>query len=88
MYNALLDRVVKVITTSAELIKSKDVTPEKSDFYNQLFAPEIYEEKRRKEQKVENIRNGLIVGATTLAVVGEIYHIGKRSGVVKKILKR
>jgi len=85
MYNALLNRVVEVIKTT--------VAPNPRDsfdevYYSSLFSPDkaqaLLEEKRKKQ----DMANKLVVGATALAVVGELFHIAKRSGVIDKVLKR
>jgi hypothetical protein len=86
MYNKLLENVIGVINTTAKLSEPKQ--PERSDFYNMLFAPELYEEELRRARRQEEIKNKLILGATSLAVVGEVYHIAKSSGIVNKIIKR
>lgn len=83
MYNNLLQNVVKVINTSARLVENDE--QQHSDFYNMLFAPELYEEQRRKQLRREQLKNKMIVAATSLAVVGELYHVGKQSGIINKL---
>ena len=85
MYNALLERVVKVIQGT---VGHKPEEEQRSEFYNLMFDPDAYMAAQEKRRKKEERTNQLIVGATALAVLGELYHIGKRSGIIDKIRNR
>ena len=86
MYNRLLENVVTVINSTTNLMDSKE--DNYSDFYNAFFSPEIHQERMTRKMRREKIRNGLIAGATSLAVVGELYHVAKRTDILKKITRR
>ena len=86
MYNALLDRVINIIKTTDKITEPKE--EDFSDFYNRLFSPELHKEEMARRRKKENLKNSLIIGATSLAVIGEIGHLIKRSGIINKIIKK
>lgn len=85
MYNALLDRVISVIN---QTVTYKPEEEQRSEFYNLMFNSEAYLEQQNKKRKNEELKTKLIVGATLAATVGEAYHLAKRSGILKRILKR
>lgn len=85
MYNALLSKVVAVIKQSTELDPKEE---DRSEFFNAMFNPDAYLAYQEKKRKKEEFRNKLILGVTVTAVVGEAYHLAKRSGVVRKLFKR
>lgn len=85
MYNKLLENVVNLVEKTAQQAKPKADTH--SEFYNMLFNPEEFEQRREKEAKIERAKNALIIGATSLAVLGEVTHLVKSSGILKRLKK-
>jgi len=83
MYNGLLNRVIEVINQS---VNPKPTLSEEWDYeMARFFSPEEFVYKRdQREQREEQARR-LVLFATGLAVVGETYHLAKRSGILKKI---
>lgn len=85
MYNALLTKVLAVINQQVKVSTQKE---ERSEFYNLMFNPEAYIAYQEKKRKKEEQKQKIILGVTAAAVVGEGYHLAKRSGIVGKILKK
>lgn len=85
MYNALLEKVISVIKQATEPEPKEE---DRSEFFNAMFNPDAYLAYQEKKRKKEEFRNKLILGVTVTAVVGEGYHLAKRSGIIKKLLKR
>lgn len=77
MYNKLLENIVRTISNTAEVVKRTPVDPH-SDFYNMMFAPEVYDKQLRRREKIEKIQSGVIAVVTGIAVIGEVAHIAKR----------
>ena len=82
MYSTLLNRVVKVINETVG--KSPSEKNGADDFYNLMFKPDVYKAQMEERQVREKRTNQLIVGATAIAAIGELYHIVKRSGMLNK----
>ena len=83
MYNSLLTKVIHVVKTA----RHEPVSNGYSEQYNYLFNPEEW--LRMQNQKIEHEKrtNQIIAGVTALAVVGELYHLAKRSNMLKKLIK-
>jgi len=85
MYNALLTKVTKVIDQHFKVTNQEDSFDE---FFNLMFHPEAYAAQQEEKRKKENNKQKLILGVTAIAVIGEGYHLAKRSGVIDKVFKR
>lgn len=85
MYNALLTKVIAVINQQVKVSTQKE---ERSEFYNLMFNPEAYMAYQEKKRKKEEQKQKIILGVTAAAVVGEGYHLVKKSGIAGKILKK
>ena len=84
MYNNLLQTVIRTVNTAVK----PDAYEELDATYDMMFHRERYTEYReRARQKIE-MGNKVIIGATGLAVAGELIHLVKKSGIIGKILKR
>jgi hypothetical protein len=88
MYNAMLTRVVSLINQVDAATKPPVKDNFYSDFYNQLFAPEIYREQMEQARKQEALKNKAIIAVTGVAVLGEAYHLARRSGLLDKLKNR
>ncbi len=86
MYNAMLDRVITAIT---DVVGYQPIEEKRSEFFNLMFNPEAYSATQEKKRRREDLKNKLILGATAIAVVGELTHLSKPliSRIANKIQK-
>lgn len=87
MYNAILEKVTRVIEQTSKTIK---VEGEDNEMYNYLFNPEAYLKTQEAKRKREENKQKVIVAITLVAAVGEVIHLARRTNVIGKIknLKR
>ena len=85
MYNAMLEKVTRVIEATVGRTK---VEGESSEMYNYLFNPTAYLETQEKKRQKDNLKQNLIAGVTVVAALGEGYHLIKRSGIIDKLTKK
>ena len=85
MYTTLLTTVISTINNTVKKVNPYD---ELDQSYNLIFNPREYAKYREGQRAKEELGNKIIIGATALAVVGELAHIAHRSGLINKILKR
>lgn len=83
MYNTLLSNVINVIKSTTE-ISSKE---KMDNLYLNMFSPLAAQEQLESMAKRQEVGTKLILGATALAVIGEVYHVARRSDILSKIKK-